>query len=95
MSSRLVNVRLDSERLRKAQMLRERGLALSKVVRDAIDERFASLGNSAFRRDVRTIISRIFARYPDPPHLMRRRYDVHDRQAARRAIVRKLQSASR
>jgi hypothetical protein len=90
MSSRLINVRLDPERLRKAQTLRERGVALSDVVREAIDERFASLGGSHSRRDVRVIISRIFARYPDPPKLTRRRYNVHDRQAARRAILRKL-----
>jgi hypothetical protein len=40
MSSRLINVRLDAERLRTAQTLREHGVALSDVVRKAIDERF-------------------------------------------------------
>lgn len=43
MSSRLVNVRLEAHRLRKAQALRDRGVRLSDVVREAIDERFASL----------------------------------------------------
>ena len=37
MTSRLVNVRLDEERLRKAQTLRESGVALSDLVREAID----------------------------------------------------------
>src|SRR6202011_845098 len=46
MSSRLVNVRLDEERVRKAQTLREHGVALSDVVREAIDERFAALRQS-------------------------------------------------
>jgi hypothetical protein len=90
MSSRLVNVRLDAERLRKAQTLRERGVALSDVLREAIDERFASLRRLDSRPDVRTTIRRIFEQYPDPPDLPPRDYDVHDRRAARTAIVRKL-----
>ena len=90
MSSRLVNVRLDAERLRKVQMLRERGVVLSDVVRDAIDERFAALHRSESQPDVRTTIRRIFEQYPDPPDLAPRDYDVHDRRAARTAILRKL-----
>ena len=86
MSSRLINVRLDTERLRKAQALRERGVALSDVVREAIDERFLEL-RSASRPDAKAIIRRIFDQYPDPPDLPPREYDVHDRRAARRAIL--------
>jgi len=92
MSSRLVNVRLDAERARKVQRLRERGLTLSDVIREAIDERFASLGHSGGARDVSAIITRIFEKYPDPADLPARRYDVHNRRAARRAILRKLRS---
>ncbi len=90
MSSRLVNVRLDEERVRKAQTLREVGVALSDVVREAIDERFAALRRSESRPDVRTIVRGIFERYPDPSDLPSRDYDVHDRRAARVAILRKL-----
>lgn len=90
MTSRLINVRLDPERLRKAEILRERGVTLSDVVREAIDERFASLGALDAPADVRTIIQEIFERYPDPPNLPRRGYDVHDRVAARRAILKRL-----
>lgn len=89
MSSRLVNVRLDAERLRKAQTLRERGVALSDVVREAIDERFAGL-RSESQPDVRTIVQRIFEQFPDPPDLPPRDYDVHNRRAARAAILRKV-----
>jgi hypothetical protein len=89
MSSRLVNVRLDADRLRKAQTLRARGVALSDVVREAIDERFAALRASESRADVRTIVRRIFDQYPDPPDLPPRDYNVHDRRAARAAILRK------
>jgi hypothetical protein len=95
MSSRLVNVRLDADRLRKAQRLRARGVALSDVVREAIDERFAELDERELPRDVRTIIRRIFERYPDPPDLPPRNYDVNDRRAARDAIVRRLRRVRR
>ena len=90
MSSRLVNVRLDEERVRKAQTLRERGVTLSDVVREAIDERFAELRQPGSRAHIRAIIRRMFEQYPDPPDLPRRDYDVHDRRAARAAILRKI-----
>ena len=49
-------------------------------------------GNLADRRlaDVRALVRRIFEQYPDPPGLPPRNYDVHDRHAARRAILRRL-----
>jgi hypothetical protein len=93
MSSRLVNVRLDEERVRKAQALRERGVALSDVVREAIDERFAALRQAESPPDVRAIVRGIFELYPDPVDLPPRDYDVHDRHAARAAILRKLRPA--
>ena len=89
MSSRLVNVRLDSERLRKVQTLRERGVSLSDVLREAIDEQFLRLRPEP-ERDVKTVIRRIFERFPDPAGLPPRGYNVHDRGAARRAILRKV-----
>jgi hypothetical protein len=92
MGSRLFNVRLDEERVRKVRSLRERGLALSDVVREAIDERFAAL-RSETRPDVKAIVRAIFERYPDPPDQPARDYDVHDRRAARGAILRKLRQA--
>jgi len=95
MNSRLVNVRLDADRLRKAQTLRSRGVALSDVVREAIDERFAALRRSDSPPDVRTIVRRIFEQYPDPPDLPPRDYDVDDRRAARVAILRKLRAVRR
>jgi hypothetical protein len=67
MASRLVNMRLDDARVRKAQALRKRGVSLSSVVREAIDDRFAAVCRTGSRRDVRAIMRRIFERYPDPP----------------------------
>ena len=95
MSSRLINVRLDADRLRKARTLRARGMALSEVVREAIDERFAALRRSECPPDVRAIVRRIFEQYPDPPGLPPRDYDVYNRRAARVAILRKLRTGRR
>ena len=92
MSSRLINVRLDSDRLRKARTLRERGVRLSDVVREAIDERFLQL-HSGGRPEIKTLIRTIFEQYPDPVDLPARGYDVHDRHAARQAILRKVRPA--
>jgi hypothetical protein len=94
MSAKLVNVRLDEERIRKAQILRDRGVSLSDVMRQAIDERFAAISAIDLRPDVKGIVRGLFERHPDPPGLPARDYDVHDRRAARRAIQRKLRTPS-
>jgi hypothetical protein len=86
MKSRLVNVRLDAARLRKAQTLRKRGVPLSDVVREAIDARYGQL-QSTPRSDVKDVVRRIFEEHPDPQDLPPREYDVHERTAARRAII--------
>lgn len=90
MASRLVNVRLDEARVRKAQRLREGGVPLSGLVREAIDARFDRLARPLTPRRARDIVRRILAAYPDPAGLPRRSYDVHHRQSARQAIIRKL-----
>ncbi len=89
MGSRLVSVRLDAERIRKTRTLRRRGIALSSVIRTAIDERYAEL-RSVSPSDVGAIVRRIFEQHPDPADLPARDYDVHDRRAARRAVLRTL-----
>ena len=91
MSARLVNVRLDEERLRKARKLREEGVTLSDLVREAIDKRFEEIDKAAQPLGTAAIVERIFDRYPDPPELPPRDYEVADARAARNAIVRKLQ----
>jgi len=89
-TSRLVNVRLDEEHLRKARKLRASGVVLSDLVREAIDERFEELRRPRKPRDIQALMARIFEQYPDPPDLPPRTYQVADRRAARRAILRKL-----
>jgi hypothetical protein len=90
MGSRLINVRLDEGHVRKVRKLRESGMVLSDLVREAIDERFEQLNRRRRARDVPAILGQIFEEYPDPPHLPPVTYEVADRRAARRAILRKL-----
>lgn len=90
MKSRLVNVRLDEERLRKVRALRQQGVVLSDLVREAIDEKFEAVARASEPRDVDAMLDRIFDAYPDPPDLPPPEYDVHDRRAAAEAIRRKL-----
>jgi hypothetical protein len=90
MRSRLVNIRLDEERMRRVGRLRENGVPLSTLVREAIDERFAALGAARTPSDMRAVVARIYEQYPDPPGRRVPIYDVHDRRRARRAILRAL-----
>ena len=90
MGSRLVNVRLDEARQRKARTLRENGVTLSDVVRDAIDDRFEALCAPKKHRGMRRLVAEIFEKYPDAANVPQRSYDVHDRQQAAQAIRRSL-----
>jgi len=90
MASRLVNVRLDADRLRKARRLRARGITLSDVVREAIDREYAAVESASAPVDVQALARRIFEDHPDPSDLPPREYDVHDGGAARGAIRRRL-----
>ena len=92
MNTRLFNVRLDERRFERARRLRAEGIRLSDLVRDAIDRQYEQLVKSSRRRDVDAIMREIYEQYPDPPGLLPRDYDVHDRGEARRAIRRKLRS---
>lgn len=89
MSSRLINVRLDADRLRKALSLRKNGITLSDVVREAIDERYEKLRTTS-SKDIGGLVRRLFDEHPDPPDIAPRDYDVHDRKSARTAIAHRI-----
>ena len=85
---KLLNVRLDDEDARKAVRLRQAGVQLSRVVREAIRAAYdRQLGGRAPRRDPGEIMAEIYAAYPDPPGLPPRRLDLRDRRAVRRAVA--------
>jgi hypothetical protein len=93
--TRLVNVRLDEERTRKARALRASGIAVSDLLREAIDRRYEQVLGSRKGLDVAAIMRRIFVENPDQPDLAPRGYDVHDRRAARRGVRRRLKRKTR
>ncbi len=89
MGTRLVNVRLDEERIRKVRALRAGGITISDLLREAIDRRYERVVRSPQGLDVPAIMRRIFEENPDAPDLPLRGYGVHDRAAARRAVLRR------
>ena len=95
MKTRLVNVRLDHDHIRKVRALRDKGIVLSDLVREAIDARYEAVTEAEPPRDVKAMVAGLFERYPDPADLPERDYDVHDRRSARTAIQRKLSQNSR
>jgi predicted kinase len=86
MSSKLVNVRLDPQRAKKAARLREHGIALSDLVRQAIDAGYERIVSARKPGDTDALLDSLFERFPDSPAQPQRTYNVHDAKAARAAI---------
>jgi hypothetical protein len=88
---KLLNVRLNDEDARIADHLRRAGVEISSLVREALRAEYARRKNGRKdRRPASEILSEIYARNPAPPDDPARDYDVHDRNQAREAILRKL-----
>ena len=88
---RLLNVRLGIDDARRAAELRKTGVQISRIVRDAIRaEHDRRVGRRRARRRPEEILAEIYAAHPDPPRAPHRAFDLRDRRAARRAILRKL-----
>lgn len=84
---KLLNVRLDTDDARRAAELRQAGVQISRLVRDAIRvEHARHLGAHRNRRTAKQTMARIYAEHPDPPRRPHRRLDLRDRRAVRRAI---------
>jgi len=91
-----MNVRLNGEDARRAAALREAGVPISTVVREAIRsayERRVAVGRRA--RKPSTIVAAILAEYPDEQDTQARKFDLRDRDAVRREIVKRLSRARR
>jgi hypothetical protein len=88
---KLVNVRLGPEDARKAARLREAGIPISRVVRDAIraaHDRHVTA--RAARRAASEIMAEIYSEYPDRLTRRRRKRDLGDRAEVRRLIRQRL-----
>ena len=88
----LLNVRLTPEDARRAAALRKSGVPISRLVREAIRVEY---DRRLPRRRASDVMAEIYADHPDPPGLRPRQYDVTDRAAARRAIVKRLRRRRR
>ena len=88
---KLLNVRLNEDDARLAAALRQEGVELSRVVRNALHAEYERrIAGRVRRRSAAVVMAEIYAACPDPPRLPRRSYDLRDRRAARRAIVSRL-----
>jgi hypothetical protein len=88
---KLLNVRLGPDDARMAAQLREAGIPISRIVRDALraaHERHAAV--RAPRRRPSQIMAQIYKDHPDPPGIRRRRRDLTDSEAVRRVIRQRL-----
>ena len=81
MAGRIVNVRLDEERLRNVQQLRRAGVGLSDRVREGINRGHAQIEKPVRKVDVGTILENLDRQFPltekDVPP---RGVNVHDRR---------------
>ena len=92
---KLVNVRLEDDDARMAAQLREEGIRLSTVIREAIraayDQR--ARGRTGPRR-LGAIMSEIYATVPDPRGRPPR-YNLRDPKSVRRAVLARLRRRPR
>lgn len=88
---KLLNVRLAAEDARMAAHLKQEGVQLSTVVRDAIrlayDQR---VRHPTRRRRLSALMEEIYQAVPDRGRGRRPRYDLRDRKSVRRVIVARL-----
>ena len=88
---KLLNVRLAPEDARMAARLRQAGIPISRLVREAIragHARYASV--RASRKRPSEIMTSIYREHPDPPGLPREPRDLRNRASVRRVIRRRL-----
>jgi hypothetical protein len=87
----LVNVRLEAEDAQRVRALRDAGIALSTLVRDAIRSEYERrLGHDAKRRPS-TVVHEILAALPDDADATSApKVDARDRRAVRAHIKKRL-----
>jgi hypothetical protein len=88
---KLLNVRLGPEDARRAAALRKDGVAVSRIVREAIRTAYdrRAVGRGGGRR-ASAIMAEIYREHPDPPGPPRATRDLRDRRVVRRLIRRRL-----
>ena len=86
---KLINVRISTDEAAMAAQLREQGVELSELVREAIRSEY---GRRRRLRpgDVDALLDAIHTRHPDPAGSPADRPDIHDRRAFRDTVRRRL-----
>ncbi|MGD0769165.1 MAG: hypothetical protein ABSB42_13345 [Tepidisphaeraceae bacterium] len=88
---RLLTVRLSEQDAARVAELRERGIKISSLVREAIAKQSAPrAGRMKKPGDVKKVLGEIYSRYPDPPGTRASTVDLTDRNSVARAIRRRL-----
>ncbi len=91
----LLNVRLDAEDQHLADQLREEGVPISRIVREAIRAEHARrLGHLARKQKPSQLIAALLAELPDPPGTRSHGVDTTDRHAVQRHIAARLRSGA-
>jgi post-segregation antitoxin (ccd killing protein) len=87
----LLNVRLDAEDKRLADDLREEGIPISRIVREAIRAEHARrVGTRRRKRKPSELIAELYERFPDEPGAKGHGIDTTDRRAVQRFIAARL-----
>jgi post-segregation antitoxin (ccd killing protein) len=88
---KLLNVRLAPGDARMAARLRQAGIPISRLVREAIRAAHARYATArASRKRPSEIMANIYREQPDPPDLPRETRDLRNRASVRRVIRRRL-----
>jgi post-segregation antitoxin (ccd killing protein) len=88
---KLLNVRLAPGDARMAARLRQAGIPISRLVREAIRAAHARHATArASRKRPSQIMANIYREQPDPPGLPRETRDLRNRASVRRVIRRRL-----
>ena len=86
----LVNVRLEVEDAQRVKALRDAGVPLSTLVRDAIRSEYDRRIGTGSRRKASAILSEILTALPDEPDTSGPSVDTRDRRAVRAHVKAKL-----
>lgn len=87
----LLNVRLGPDDARRAKALRDAGIPVSRIVREAIRSEYERrIAPPRGARRPSRLVADILAELPDPPDLPPRSVASDDRRAVRRHVVEKL-----
>jgi hypothetical protein len=89
---RLLNVRLGPEDAAMVAELREEGVEMSSLIRDAIRTEYGRRRRKLRPEDVDALLGEIYARYPEPEGAAPPTVDILDRRAVREYIARRVRA---